>query len=165
MASVTGLLSNNDLFHTQLARDLDLYTRADDEDWSDGVATAQPYATPEGHVDFDRLAAANGLRTTETLIDALFNPVPTASAAPSPFTVYDPVRAHEAEARAWAAERASTHSSAESALTEGSGGPTPSVYTAGSEHSSAQDIHRHWWHKIRSRPLTPQTAEFPRVAS
>lgn len=135
MASVTGLLANTDLFHTQLARDLDLYTRADDADWADA----------DGAVDFDRLAdpGANGLRTTENLIDALFNPVPTASARVSPFTVYDPARAQEAEARAYAAEeeRQSTHSSTSSSLTEGSkltegsGGKTPSVYTAGSERS------------------------------
>ena len=85
MASVTGLLSNNDLFQTHLARDLDLYTRVDDEDWAEG-AHAQPYSKADGLVDFDRLASSNGLRTTENLIDALFNPVPTANAQPSPFT-------------------------------------------------------------------------------
>lgn len=165
MASVTGLLSNSDLFHTQLARDLDLYTRGDDEDWAD--KPAGPYSNGEGHVDFDRLASSNGLRTTETLIDALFNPVPTASEAASPFTYYDPQKAKEMERQAWAAERESTHSSMESSLTggsgsgsgSGSGDRTPSVYTAGSEHSSGtgHEHHRHWWRKIRTRPSTPGT--------
>lgn len=169
MASVTGLLSNSDLFHTQLARDLDLYTRGDDDDWAD--KPAGPYSNGEGLVDFDRLAYSDGLRTTETLIDALFNPVPTASDTASPFTYFDPEGAKELERRAWASERESTHSSMESSLTggsgtgsgsgsgSGSGDRTPSVYTAGSEHSSSTGIdpHRHWWRKIRARPSTPGT--------
>lgn len=176
MASVTGLLSNSDLYQAKLARDLDLYTRVEEEDWAEGVSRA-PYATPEGLVDFDRLASDNGLRTTENLIDALFNPVPTADEKPSPFTYYDPVKAREAEQRAWAAERQSTHSSTDSSLTGGSGGKTPSVYTAGSENSSGQDaVPKHWWQKFRGggphtplgrhfRSTTPQSMEISRRSS
>ena len=181
MASVTGLLSNNDLFQTHLARDLDLYTRVDDEDWAEG-AHAQPYSKADGLVDFDRLASSNGLRTTENLIDALFNPVPTANAQPSPFTFYDPAKAHEAEVRAAVAERQSTHSSVDSSLsmTNGSMGKAASVYTTGSGDSggtgAGPDVqHRTWWRKIRSRPGTPMgskgfrpgtpQSEYPRVPS
>ncbi|PSR75636.1 hypothetical protein PHLCEN_2v8927 [Hermanssonia centrifuga] len=169
MASVSGLLSNSDVYRTQLARELDLYTRVDDEDWSDGFQRhhPQPYSNAEGQVDFDRLASSNGLRTTENLIDALFNPVPTANEKSSPFTYYDPEKAGEVEKQAWATERQSTHSSAESGFTEESGGKTPSVYTAGSDNSSGlgQDMHKHWWQKIRGRPGTPLGRQFRPFAS
>jgi hypothetical protein len=163
MASVTGLLSNNDLFQTKLARDLDLYTRSDDDDldiYYRGVV--QPYSNKEGTVDFDRLANSKGMRTTENLIDAIFNPVPTASDKPSPFTYYDPEKAREVEKVAWAVERQSTHSSLDSGYTDGSGGHPASVYTTNSDSTglSLDQPPKHWWQKMRSRPNTPLTRTF-----
>lgn len=183
MASVTGLLSNNDIYNTKLARNLDLYARADDEDWEDSYqrTPVQTYWNADGQVNFDRLAASNGLHTTENLIDALFNPVPTTSPRPSPFTYYDPDSAQEAERQASAVERQSTHSSMESGFTDGSSHPS-SVYTSGSDRSSGsgglpgQESHKHWWQKMRSsrpstpvdkhpRPFTPNVNSFARVPS
>lgn len=181
MASVTGLLSNNDIYNTKLARNLDLYARADDNDWEDSYqrTPVQTYWNSNGHVDFDRLVASNGLRTTENLIDALFNPVPTASPKPSPFTYYDAETVQEAERQASAVERQSTHSSTESGCTDGSSHPS-SVYTSGSDQSNGslpgQESHKHWWQKMRSsrpstpadkhpRPFTSHTNSFPRAPS
>lgn len=171
MASVTGLLSNNDLYHTKLARNLDMYTRPDDDEaWEDHFerTPVQSYWNADGHVDFDRLVASDGLRTTENLIDALFNPVPTASPKLSPFTFYDPEKAREADRQASAVERQSTHSSTESGCTDASS-QSSSVYTGGSDRSShsapGQEPHKHWWQRVRSsRPSTPsdkQSRPFP----
>ncbi|KAI0689329.1 N-terminal C2 in EEIG1 and EHBP1 proteins-domain-containing protein [Cytidiella melzeri] len=180
MASVTGILSNNDLYNTKIARNLDMYTRADDEDWIDhSLINRTPVSTyhgPDGQLDFDRLAISNGLRTTENLIDTLFNPVPTANEKPSPFTYYDPDKALEAER---AVEQQSIHGSIESAHTEGSN-HTSSMASTASDHSSGSlpgtESQRHWWQKMRSsRPSTPvdrtfrpnprHAASFPRFAS
>ncbi|KAI0342243.1 hypothetical protein BDW22DRAFT_1484503 [Trametopsis cervina] len=182
MASVTGILNNNDLYNSHLARDLDIYARPEDEDWVDENFPAMP-ATPywsaaDGQIDFDRLASSNGLRTTESLIDAIFNPVPTTNEMQTPFTYYDPDRALEAAA----AERQSIHGSIDSGNTEGSSHPS-SLSSAASDHSSGSlpgagglDLQKHWWQKMRSsRPSTPvdrqfrppahQAASFPRLPS
>ncbi|KAI0078095.1 hypothetical protein K474DRAFT_1594799, partial [Panus rudis PR-1116 ss-1] len=89
MAEVTGLLSNNDLLRTRLARTLDLYSnhQEDEDEYHDAQ---EAYAAGKGRTDFDKLASLNGLRTTETLIEAIFNPIPSTSPEPSPFTYYDP---------------------------------------------------------------------------
>ena len=177
MASVTGLLANNDLYQTKLARDLDLYARGEDQDYQPG--SIGQFSGQDGGTDFDRLAVSNGLRTTENLIDAIFNPVPTASERASPFTYYDPEKAREAEKAGWAAERQSTHSSLDSGYTDGSTGSVPaSVYTTTSDSNSAgaETQAKHWWQKMRSPrpstpntrtfcPTTPQTTEFTRIPS
>lgn len=151
MASVTGLLSNNDLYQTKLARDLDLYARGDDQDYQPGLFSGQ-----DGATDFDRLAESNGLRITENLIDAIFNPVATANDHASPFTYYDPDKAREAERAASFVERQSTHSSVDSGLTDGSESHPASVYTTTSESTGpGADQPKHWWQKMRSRPDTP----------
>ena len=174
MASVTGLLSNNNLYQTQLARGLDMYTHDEDDDASSDYP--QPFSNKEGAVDFDRLASSNGLRTTENLIDAIFNPIPTANERSSPFTYYDPDKARDAEKAAWAAERQSTHSSLDSGYTDGSSSHPPSVYTTNSDSTGTgnEAQARHWWQKMRSprpstpsirtfRPTTPQTTEFAKI--
>lgn len=182
MASVTGLLSNNDLYNTKLARNLDMYARPDDDAaWEDNFerTPVQTYWNTDGHVDFDHLVTSSGLRTTENLIDAIFNPVATASPRQSPFTLYDPEKAHDADQQASAVERQSTHSSTESGYTDGSS-QSSSAYTAGSDHSSnsipGQDHQKHWWQKMRSsrpstpsdklqRPFTPRANSYPRSPS
>ncbi|THH28717.1 hypothetical protein EUX98_g5472 [Antrodiella citrinella] len=109
LAEVSGLLTNNGLLNTRLVRDLELYNRgthqASYEDFSSSSsssdppsALSMPYATLDGHVDYDKLAVLNGLYTTEALIETLFNPVPTTTHTPSPFTYFDPVKAREREA-------------------------------------------------------------------
>ncbi|EKM57271.1 uncharacterized protein PHACADRAFT_254954 [Phanerochaete carnosa HHB-10118-sp] len=175
MASVTGLLSNNNLYQTKFARDLDMYTH-DENDDSLSIYQ-QPFSTKEGAVDFDRLASSKGLRTTENLIDAIFNPAPTANEHLSPFTYYDPDKAREAEKAAWAAERQSTHSSLDSGLTDGSSSHSASAYTTNSDSTGAgsEAQPKHWWQKMRNRPSTPmsktfrpstpQTTEFARIPS
>ncbi|GJE93112.1 N-terminal C2 domain-containing protein [Phanerochaete sordida] len=176
MASVTGLLSNNNLYQTKFARDLDMYTHHEDDDSSSMYH--QPFSTQEGGADFDRLASSQGLRTTENLIDAIFNPIPTTSEHSSPFTYYDPDKARDAEKVAWQAERQSTHSSFDSGYTDGSSSSHPaSVYTTNSDSTStgSDTQPKHWWQKMRSRPSgssprtfrpsTPQTTEFATIPS
>ena len=159
MASVTGLLSNNDIYQTKLARDLDLYARGDDQDYQPGAIGL--FSSQDGATDFDRLAVSNGLRTTENLIDAIFNPVPTANEHMSPFTYYDPEKAREAEKAASFVERQSTHSSVDSSLTDGSGSHPASVYTTTSDSTGPGAEHpKHWWQKMRSRPGTPLNRTF-----
>lgn len=175
MADVSGLLSNNDLLSTRLARTLDLYTREEDDTSSIKRSNSlpHPYSNDDGHVDFDRLATINGLHTTESLIEAIFNPVPTMSTVPSPFTVYDPTKARELEVDIAASSKHSSLTSATSTSSDskqngnGAGsGRTPSLY-AGSEHSSVSgsDHHdgqkQHWWQKMSrsSRPGTPVTRQ------
>ncbi|KAH8112316.1 hypothetical protein DFH11DRAFT_1745178 [Phellopilus nigrolimitatus] len=57
------------------------HRRATDNGSRSHASRAQP-ALPE--------LGAGGLRTTDNIIEAIFNPVPTTSAAPSPFTYYVP---------------------------------------------------------------------------
>ncbi|KAJ8474577.1 hypothetical protein ONZ51_g7136 [Trametes cubensis] len=86
LASVSGILSNNGLFNTRFARELDLYVGADKPEDDDTF----PYADKQGHVQPDQLVNSYGLRTTEHLIEALFNPVPSNSVDQTPFTYYAP---------------------------------------------------------------------------
>lgn len=106
MAEVSGLLSNNDLLRTRLARNLDLYTRsgsatplaslafnsplesslslahrASKKDLSHSHSYSHdqenvPWSKENGQVDFHTLANVTGLHTTENLIESLFNPIP-----------------------------------------------------------------------------------------
>lgn len=118
LGSVAGILSN-DLLRAQIVRELDEYTRSHSPSpFGVGVAAPQPlrananlnvdgpthdsahpfeshsypypYATPSGHVLPEHLASSYGLHTTETLIEALFNPLPSSEPEPSPFTYYVP---------------------------------------------------------------------------
>ncbi|CAL1710293.1 unnamed protein product [Somion occarium] len=170
MAEVSGLLSNNDLLRTRLARTLDLYSRdelpTDDlhSELSSNRAQSEPqlrstrlfphrpYTNGDGAVDFDRLASLNGLHTTETLIEAIFNPVPTTSETPSPFTYYapnevevdDPAESDSISKRSSSMRSdATTSTSDESGLfnsarsgTTGTGTSKPSSTYARSENSS-----------------------------
>ncbi|OBZ76213.1 hypothetical protein A0H81_03003 [Grifola frondosa] len=153
LASVSGLLSNNSLLNTRLARELDLYIG---DDVSTVGELAHPYADANGHIDADKLASSFGLRTTENLIEALFNPVPSASAVPTPFTYYAPPKTVEPD------ESLSSDSLSNSTEVRsmGSGGDSAS-YAASISSAEAQlsaglaDGHRHWWQKKRSRPGTP----------
>ncbi|RPD60571.1 hypothetical protein L226DRAFT_461309 [Lentinus tigrinus ALCF2SS1-7] len=164
LASVSGILSNNGLFNTRFARELDLYVGADrpEED------NTFPYADRDGHVQADRLANSYGLRTTEHLIEALFNPVPSDSSEQTPFTYYAPPQLDRTESPAQDDDsngRRSVDSSVGSA----------SYVASTSEHSSfdpgmAADVasitsHRHWWQKIRSRPSTPARTNFGRPST
>jgi len=172
MADVSGLLSNNDLLSMRLARTLDLYTREEEEDASSKRSNSlpHPYSNDEGHVDFDRLATINGLHTTESLIEAIFNPVPTASDISSPFTVYDPLKAKEFELDSSIAssKHSSITTSTSSDSKQNGGGGSASLYaasehssisTAGSDRQAAEGQKQHWWQKMGrgSRPGTPVT--------
>ncbi|KAH8080689.1 hypothetical protein BXZ70DRAFT_901335 [Cristinia sonorae] len=163
LAEVSGLLTNNGLLSTRLARNLDLYNRGTDYAESDSSSSsspstsshpAMPYATVDGQVDYDRLAVLNGLHTTEHLIEAIFNPVPTTSQAPSPFTYYDPEKAREREDSA-----------------SSKGGYSASEHSSGSSfvEKHAQGVKAHWWQKLHvgssvsvSRPGTPGGRTFVR---
>ena len=169
---MSGILSNNGLFNTRFARELDLYVGADkpEED------SSFPYADQKGHVQADRLATSYGLRTTEHLIEALFNPVPSDSSAQTPFTYYAPPTSPPLErtdspqpfddaANDSSGDGANGRRSVDSSV--GSGSFVGSV----SEHSSfdpgmaadaaTMSAHRHWWQKIRSgsRPGTPAASK------
>jgi hypothetical protein len=180
MASITGILSNNDLYNNKIARNLDIYTRPDDEDWVDDTfkrLSDPAYRSTDRDFDFDRLAISDGLRTTETLIDALFNPTPTTSEKQSPFTYFNPSQALEAD---HVVEQQSIHESIESGHTEASSHAS-SISSTASDHSSGSfpgtESQRHWWKRMRnsrpstpierqqSRPNTRYAGGFPRLAS
>ncbi|KAI8989234.1 N-terminal C2 in EEIG1 and EHBP1 proteins-domain-containing protein [Trametes punicea] len=168
LASVSGILSNNGLFNTRFARELDLYVGADKPEEENTF----PYADQDGHVHPDQLANSYGLRTTEHLIEALFNPVPSESADPSPFTYYAPPRPERTGSL-------DTNDSLDSSIgrrsVDSSVGSASYVATT-SEHSSAAgfeagagftsasaanpESRRHWWQKIRSKPNTPSSTSF-----
>ncbi|KAI0327432.1 hypothetical protein GY45DRAFT_1373215 [Cubamyces sp. BRFM 1775] len=177
LASVSGILSNNGLFNTRFARELDLYVGADKPEDDDTF----PYADKEGHVQPDQLVISFGLRTTEHLIEALFNPVPSNSVDQTPFTYYapphPPPEAHDAlgDTSNDSLESENGRRSVDSSV-----GSTSYVATA-SEHSSttgfehgmvaaaagapSSESHRHWWQKIRSRPTTPARTTFGRPST
>ena len=166
LASVSGILSNNGLFNTRFARELDLYVGADKPEQDSEF----PYADRAGHVQADRLANSYGLRTTEHLIEALFNPLPSDEADQTPFTYYAPPQLERSpspesydilNASADLADLSHGRRSVDSSVSSASFGA--------SEHSSAHDpgmasdsasmaATRHWWQKMplrTSRPNTP----------
>lgn len=162
LASVSSILSNNGLFQTRFARELDLYVGADKPEQENTF----PYADQEGHVQSDRLANSYGLRTTEHLIEALFNPVPSDSSEQTPFTYYAPPQQNRPQSPSDDAD----DDDADKSNSNGRRSVDSSIGSASfvastSEHSSfdpgmAADAaslssHRHWWQKIRSRPSTP----------
>lgn len=154
LAGVSGLLSN-DAYRSPawLSRTLDLY----------GDVPG---------LDLGR----DGPRTTETLIEAIFNPVPTTSDADSPFTYYVPpgsAKARELEEKEKvkedsssgtldSEEKRSVVSGTDSASVLTSSGASPSLASgSNSDAGSASGKHKGWWsrHKLgavhTSRPGTP----------
>ncbi|KAI0363764.1 hypothetical protein BV20DRAFT_983585 [Pilatotrama ljubarskyi] len=166
LASVSGILSNNGLFNTRFARELDLYVGADRAEEENGF----PYADKEGHVQPDQLANSHGLRATEHLIEALFNPVPSDSADPSPFTYYAPPQPERKDSFATSNDSFDHNTgrrSIDSSVGSASYVATASEHssTAGFEHGpgmtpASADSHRHWWQRIRSKPNTPAKTTF-----
>ncbi|KZT63312.1 hypothetical protein DAEQUDRAFT_741984 [Daedalea quercina L-15889] len=167
LASVTGLLANNDLMQTSIARQLDDFTHA-------SHGGAQTFMRADGRADGDGLAAAAGLRATEDLIEALFNPLPSASPAPSPFTYFAPAVARQnSVASVASAESASdAYSVARSSTRSGSSDgmhvdvsveklavdSTADLGTLESPRDAAAK--GAWWKKVRSRPATPLGRHF-----
>ncbi|KAI0819357.1 N-terminal C2 in EEIG1 and EHBP1 proteins-domain-containing protein [Trametes gibbosa] len=169
LASVSGILNNNGLFNTRFARELDLYVGADRAEDDESF----PYADKDGHVQTEQLATSFGLRTTEHLIEALFNPVPSDTTDSSPFTYYAPPRPDPPQRQDSVAEsldsftgRRSVDSSVESASYVAT--PSEESSAAGFDHASgatsatatSTESHRHWWQKIRSKPTTPARTPF-----
>ncbi|CCM04481.1 uncharacterized protein FIBRA_06661 [Fibroporia radiculosa] len=169
LASITGLLSNNDLLRTSVARQLDQYTHPEDDD-----AEGHPFLKLDGSIDTDKLASSAGLRSTEDLIENLFNPVPTASLSPSPFTYYAPPAIRRAPSQSTDASSdslslspsAGEHSMRSASTDSVSGAPrvqveklsvesSPDMSTLESAQTNGQ---RTWWKKIR--PVTPVGRHF-----
>ena len=86
LPSVSGILFNTGLFNTCFVREIDLYVGTDKLE----NENAFPYADKEGHVKAERLATSYSVWTTEDLIEALFNPIPSKAAEQTPFTYYAP---------------------------------------------------------------------------
>lgn len=158
-------------------RALDLYGMYYEGKGSKGA----PLTTKGGHLDMSSLSSSYGPRTTETLIEAIFNPVPSNVDRPSPFTYYVPweqqvtmkpgLRSNTGSMNghggndsprsvATSSEHASIHSNSPS-------GKAPSL-SSQSGHSYMSHTHsnesgmgldedkRKWWRKIgSSRPGTP----------
>ena len=107
--------------------------------------------------DVNRLPLAYGPKTTETLIEKIFNPLPTSSPLPSPFTYYvspDEKEGGPGNERVGAngndVEAVSVYSVASSS--EDTTKTTSSVSESG--HGGGQKL-KPWWKKITSRPETP----------
>ncbi|KAH9934553.1 N-terminal C2 in EEIG1 and EHBP1 proteins-domain-containing protein [Epithele typhae] len=175
LASVSGILSNNGLFSTRFARELDLYVGADKPEQAESF----PYADRAGHVQVDRLAESFGLRTTEHLIEALFNPLPSDEPAQTPFTYYAPPQVEpepercESPLESYDLDSNSVNSSDRRSNGRRSVDSSASLSIAStSEHSLPYNSHdpgmasdaanmvanRHWWQKMKSRPSTPATS-------
>ncbi|KZT00686.1 uncharacterized protein LAESUDRAFT_708494 [Laetiporus sulphureus 93-53] len=185
LASVTGLLEQNDRLRTSLAREVDAYTYPTPSSPSSSLppegSAEHPFMRADGTPDGERLAYAHGLRDTEALIETLFNPVPVSTRAtdPSPFTYYAPVPQSPAPSAPGLGERTCSRSGstdASSVLSVGAcsvrsmsvsggsdAGPRVSVEKPAVESSPEIPVatlehgedHRTWWRKIRSRPGTP----------
>ena len=130
--------------------------------------------------DMSNLSSAYGPRTTETLIEAIFNPVPTHSEKESPFTYYVPLdhsgekpsvnvgfnvstngsgslngdgSVHSATA---SSEYASAHSNSPSGKAPSLSSQSFSSNGQSSESVASEEKHKSWWRKIgHSRPATP----------
>jgi len=164
LASVTGLLANNDLMRTSIARQLDDFTHANH-------SGPQTFMQEDGRADGDGLASAYGLRATEDLIETLFNPLPSASPAPSPFTYFAPAAARQnsvgsigsvdSHSDAYSVARSSTRSGSSDGMRV-----EVSVEKLGADSTpdlnaleSPRDAKGAWW-KVRSRPGTPLGKHF-----
>ncbi|KAM5545402.1 hypothetical protein V8D89_001015 [Ganoderma adspersum] len=165
LASVSGMLSNNRLFNTRFARELDLYVGTDElED-----ETAFPYADKEGHVKAERLATSYGVRTTEDLLEVLFNPVPSETAEQTPFTYYAPPTSPSERAKTRSPQSFDDNDSSDphehGRRSVDSSVGSASVARSTSETSSfdpgmaaTMNLNQHSWQKMRSRPRTPASA-------
>jgi hypothetical protein len=119
--------------------------------------------------DASRLPLAYGPKTTEALIEAIFNPVPTTSPLGSPFTYYVPPESYESRKRVVVdngnervyAEVASVYSMASSSEETTHTTTSGQRSVSGSSRQMSEDSHgeakksRSWWNKIASRPETP----------
>lgn len=166
LASVTGLLANNNLMRTSIARQLDDFTHAH-------PSGPQTFMQTDGCADGAVLASASGLRATENLIETLFNPLPSASPARSPFTYFAPAAARQNPvASIGSADSASdSYSVARSSIRSGSSdGMHTDVGVEKLVVDSAGDLltlesprdgpKGAWWKKVRSRPNTPLGIHF-----
>ncbi|OCH85898.1 hypothetical protein OBBRIDRAFT_784128 [Obba rivulosa] len=165
LASVSGLLANNELLRMPLTRELDRYTNgdlcpADEDDETDEFdsATARtrcnPYTDKKGQLIPERLANSHGLHATENLIEALFNPLPSTSPVQTPFTYFVPREIERTKSDSAAdassdslangsgAERRSIASSRTSTGDSFASGSAASVYTSasGSDRSSVNGL-------------------------
>jgi hypothetical protein len=97
-------------------------------------------------------ASASGPLATRDLIEALFNPVPSTSTQPSPFTYFDPAAAAEAEAARAAAQAERAGADADGASEHAS--------EESSQPSANNGRARHWW-KARRQKTLPVPAATP----
>jgi len=90
LGGITGILEN-DVYRTH-PRKLDLYGMYyDNEGKGDKHRKGATLNLGADTFDMSNLSSSYGPRTTETLIEAIFNPVPTHSEKESPFTYYVPL--------------------------------------------------------------------------
>ena len=93
LGGIAGILEN-DVYRTR-PRTLDLYGMYYDNKQEKGSGGRQrrdsTIVNGTDPFDISDLSSAYGPKTTETLIEALFNPVPTHSEKESPFTYYVPL--------------------------------------------------------------------------
>lgn len=158
---MTGLLANNDLMRTSIARQLDDFTHANH-------TGPQIFMQPDGRADAERLATTSGLRATEDLIETLFNPLPTASPAPSPFTYFAPAAARQnsvgsiasmdSTSDSYSVARGSTHTTSSDGLHTNVSVDKLAVDSMMASlrplESPRDAAGKGWWKKVRS-PGTP----------
>ena len=146
---------------TSIARQLDDFTHTNH-------SGSQISMRPDGRTDGERLAASSGLRATEDLIETLFNPLPTASPAPSPLTYFAPAAARqnsvgsigsaESVSDSYSVARASTHTASSDGLQVDVSVEKLGVDSVADLHglkSPRDAAEKGWWKKVRSRPATP----------
>lgn len=90
LGGVAGILEN-DVYRTR-PRALDLYVMYyDTQGKGEKERKGASLNNKTDPFDMSNLSSSYGPRTTETLIEAIFNPVPSHSEKPSPFTYYVPL--------------------------------------------------------------------------
>ncbi|KZP16994.1 hypothetical protein FIBSPDRAFT_793627 [Athelia psychrophila] len=186
LGGVAGIL-DNDVYRTR-PRALDLYGMYYDTQGRQKVRPNKPShsrygskagtnasSSTTGPLDISSLSSAYGPHTTETLIEAIFNPVPSHEDKPSPFTYFVPyveLAPRQKDAQTVSSGRTGSESVRSLATSSGRSGVAPSFETRsvrsissqghGSVHASEfghredADAKRHWWRKLgSSRPSTP----------
>ena len=167
LGGIAGIL-DNDVYRTR-PRTLDLYGMYYSNNRDMGGEGRQRRDLVHGTDPFDisNLSSACGPRTTETLIETLFNPVPTHSEKESPFTYYVPLGQELKGSPEMPAKNLFdvSPSPTGSPSTRSRHSRKSSLYSATSSDyaasgdGKAQTEKRSWWRKIGShyRPATPSS--------
>jgi len=132
LGGIAGIL--DDVYRTR-PRTLDLYGRYyDTQDKGESQRKGTTLKFGIDPLDISSLSSSYGPRTTETLIEAIFNPVPSHSEKQSPFTYHVPLE-QQGKRPSILSSGYNTSTNGSSSLKKGANGSVHSTST-GSEYAS-----------------------------